>query len=359
MKETMLINIYQEEEILNKILFEFEKKNKDLISALSKEHIKNILILATGSSMNSALSIKYFLEKCLDTVVHIEEPFNYYNYERIDKNIDLIIGISQSGKSTSTIKSIEYIQKNINSKIVILTSNPISPITKYANYILDLNMGIENVGFVTKGFSATLLNLLLFSLHIGKEKGIISLNEFTNKILNLKNIIKVIPIIISKTEKYFEKNQKYFKESERFICIGYGPCVGIAKEFETKFTETVRYPSQGFELEAYMHGPYLESNAKHCIFYLNSQGFLSKRLNNLKEYMQKYVNFSSTIGFGKDEDKDLIFNIKNLEKIDEDLLVLLMVVPIQLLSYRIAYLKGINLEVRIFDDFDKILKSKI
>lgn len=356
MKETMLTNIHQEKDVLSKILIEFEEKNRDLISAISQEKIKNILILATGSSMNSALSIKYFLEKSLDTVVHIEEPFNYYNYEKVDESIDLIIGISQSGKSTSTIKAMEYVQKNTNSKTIVLTSNPTSPITQYTDYILDLNMGIENVGFVTKGFSATLLNMILFSLYVGKEKGNIYLDEFNKKLSTLNEMIELIPTIISKTEKYFEKNQKYFKECERFICIGYGACVGIAKEFETKFTETVRYPSQGFELEAYMHGPYLEANKKHCLFYLNSEGFLSERLNSLKDYMEDYVGFSSVIGFAKDKETDLNFDI---EKMDEDLLVLLMVIPIQLLSYRIAYLKGVNLEIRIFDDFDKVLKSKI
>lgn len=356
MKETMLSNIHQEKDVLKKILIEFREKNRNLISELTKQKIKNILILGTGSSMNSALSIKYFLEKNLDTVVHIEEPFNYYNYEKIDKNIDLIIGISQSGKSASTIKAMEYVQKNTKSKTVVLTSNPTSPITQYTDYILDLNMGIENVGFVTKGFSATLLNILLFSLCIGREKGNVSLDEFNKKLSTLNEMIELIPTIISKTEKYFEKNQKYFKDCERFVCIGYGACVGIAKEFETKFTETVRYPSQGFELEAYMHGPYLEANKKHCLFYLESDGFLSERLNSLKDYMEDYVGFSSVIGFGKDKETDLNFDI---EKIDEDLLVLLMVIPIQLLSYRIAYLKGVNLEVRIFDDFDKVLRSKI
>ncbi|WP_294703427.1 SIS domain-containing protein [uncultured Fusobacterium sp.] len=356
MKETMLTNIHQEKDVLSKILIEFEEKNRDLIFAISQEKIKNILILATGSSMNSALSIKYFLEKSLDTVVHIEEPFNYYNYEKVDGNIDLIVGISQSGKSASTIKAMEYVQKNTNSKTVVLTSNPTSPITQYTDYVLDLNMGIENVGFVTKGFSATLLNMILFSLYIGKEKGNISLDEFNKKLSTLNKMIELVPTVISKTEKYFERNQKYFKDCERFICIGYGACIGISKEFETKFTETVRYPSQGFELEAYMHGPYLEANKKHCLFYLDCEGFLSERLNSLKNYMQDYVGFSSIIGFGKDKEKDLNFDI---EKVDEDLLILLMVIPIQLLSYRIAYLKGVNLEIRIFDDFDNVLKSKI
>lgn len=356
MVETMLSNIYQEREVLNKILAEFEKNNSILIDSIAKLNLNRILILATGSSINSAIATKYFLEKTLNVIVNIEEPFNYYNYEKIDKSIDLVIGISQSGKSTSTIKAMEYIKLHTDVKSIILTSDPISTATKYSDYVLDLNIEIEKVGFVTKGFTATLLNIILFSLYIAKRKNKITANKFMENTTLILNIINYIPLIISKTEEYFERNKDSFEKCKRFICIGYGPSLGIAKEFETKFTETVRYPSQGFELEAYMHGPYLEANKEHCIFYLSSRGKMDERLDNLREYMDKYIGFSTMIGFGSDEERNLIFDIDGL---NEDLLVLLMVVPIQLLSYRIATLKGVNLEVRIFDDFDKVLKSKI
>lgn len=356
-KETMLSNIYQEKDILMKIFNEFEVNNNNILTSLKKDEIKNILILATGSSMNAALSVKYMLEKNLQTVVFIEEPFNYYNYEIDNNNIDLVIGISQSGRSTSTVKALKKIQENVKTKILIVTSDKNSPIVQCSNYILDMNMEIEKVGFVTKGFTATILNFMLFSLYLGKMKGLVSKDKFENALLKLEKVINEIPKIISKTEDYFEENKEIFQNKERFICIGYGPSTGIAKEFETKFTETVRYPSQGFELEAYMHGPYLEANKNHCLFYLDSHGVLSERLILLKNYLNKYVGFSSVIGYGDEKIQNLKFDL--CEEIDENLLVILLVIPIQLLSYRIASLKGVDLEVRIFDDFDKILKSKI
>ncbi|WP_349763286.1 SIS domain-containing protein [Fusobacterium sp. SYSU M8D902] len=356
-KETMLTNIYREKEILEKIFNEFKEKNKDLLFSLKEKQLKNILILATGSSMNAALTIKYTLEENLKTVVFIEEPFNYTNYGMIDNEFDLIIGISQSGRSASTIKALEKIKSKTKAETLVITSNLSSPIVEYSDYILELNMEIENVGFVTKGFTATVLNIILFSLYLGKMKELVSVEKFNNNIFQIKKIIEKIPKIILKTENYFETNKLLLEKGERFICIGYGPSTGIAKEFETKFTETVRYPSQGFELESYMHGPYLEANKKHYIFYLNSKGIFSQRLLLLKQYMEKYVGFSSVIGFAKEDFKNINFELN--EEIDENLLVILLVIPIQILSYRIANLKGINLEVRIFDDFDKVLKSKI
>ena len=99
MKETMLTNILEEEKIFKNIISNFETKNYLLIKELIKIELKNILILATGSSMNAALITKYFISDILNINIEIKEPFNYYNYEKINENIDLVIAISQSGKS--------------------------------------------------------------------------------------------------------------------------------------------------------------------------------------------------------------------------------------------------------------------
>ncbi|MGH2168387.1 glucosamine-fructose-6-phosphate aminotransferase, partial [Enterococcus faecalis] len=73
----------------------------------------------------------------------------------------------------------------------------------------------------------------------------------------LAKAIQEIDSVIYKSEQFWQKTKKELTEGRRFIAIGYGPNIGTAKEFETKFTERVRLPSQGFEVEAYMDGSYL------------------------------------------------------------------------------------------------------
>ena len=157
--ETMLSNIYEEKEVLLKILKEFKEKNLKIVEELKEKNINRILILATGSSMNTAQTTKYFLEEILNCFIEIKEPFNFYNYEKIDNSLDLVIAITQSGKSSSTIEALKYIKENSTIQTLTITSDIKSPVIKYSDLILDLNLGIEKVGFVTKGFSATVLNL--------------------------------------------------------------------------------------------------------------------------------------------------------------------------------------------------------
>ena len=74
----------------------------------------------------------------------------------------------------------------------------------------------------------------------------------------------------------------------------------MAKEFETKFTETVRVPSSGFELEAYMHGPYLEANARHVMLFIEDTP--DARTRALRDYLAPSIGRAFTLTLGDEED---------------------------------------------------------
>lgn len=323
---TMYDYILEEKNVLLNILNNF--KNIDIHDR------KNILIIATGSSKNAALSTKYFMQDILDCKIDIVEPFNYIHYSKIDKNVDLVILITQSGKSASILEAYEYVRKTSSVEILTLTANGNCKLSKESNYFLDLNIGEENVGFVTKGFSATILNLYLLAIENSKIDKI----EYKKE---LYNIINEIPYAIELADKICDENSEILKLCNRFICIAYGDLYGIAKEFETKFIETVRVPSTGYELEQYMHGPYLEANKNHILIFLNIEDENIKRSKMLQRYMENYVNKT--------------FDFKHCTKFSS----LYIASIIQVLSYRVSKLKLIDLEKRIFDDFDEVLKSKI
>lgn len=355
--ETMLGNIYDSEKVLKKIFSQFLENNNYLLKKIQNLKLKKILILGTGSSINAVKASKYFLEEILDIKLYIEEPSVFFNYEKLDTEIDLLISVSQSGKSDSTIKGTLKVKKTLDIPVIVITANSSSPLSKYSELILDLNIGIEQVGFVTKGFSGTILNLYLLFLNLRKLKYPNDTGIVEKHLKDIELLINKIPDVINESNLYFEKNKDILINSNRFLCIGYGSNFGISKEFETKFTEVVRCPSSGFELEEYMHGPYLEANKEHVIFYLDNGDFLSERMYLLKKYMDKYIKFSTIISSEKDESNSIFINIG--DNINKNLLVILFVIPIQILSYKIATNKGINVEKKIFSDFDLILKSKI
>lgn len=350
MMVTMLDYVNEEQATLQKIL-----GNYDFAADANLTDIENVVILATGSSYNACLSAKITFEKLADVSITIEEPYNFNHYGRIGKNIDAVIGVSQSGKSSSTIDAMKNLSAS-EIKRIVLTSDSTSPITQVVDHVIDLQMGIETVGFVTKGFSTTVFQLILLGIKVGIGKGLITPEQLENLKKELSEVIESIEKVIDKTNQFFENHEDELKMGNRYIAIGYGPNWGTAKEFETKFTETVRCPSQGFELESYMHGPYLEADWTHTLFFIETASDNLPRSQSLANYMKKAVGKTYRITTEAVNDRDTL----SLDSpVSELFSQLLLVIPFQILSYKIATAKGIDLSKRIFDDFDQVLKSKI
>lgn len=152
---TMMDYIQEEQATLVEILQGFVPKKEEKRAA-----IENLLILATGSSANACLAAKYAMEKLAQITVTIEEPYHFNHYGHLSKEIETVLAVSQSGKSASTIDAVAQLSKQ-DIYTIGLSSDPESRLAQKVNESIDLGTGIETVGFVTKGYVATVLQLYL------------------------------------------------------------------------------------------------------------------------------------------------------------------------------------------------------
>lgn len=328
MSMTMYDYILEEESVLKKIIREFQEY---------KIQAKRIKIFATGSSNNAANCVKYFMQQRLNCYVEIEEPYNFTHFSKMDDS-DLAIFISQSLHSASIIEAFYKVKRESTAKTILVSANSSSELKNQCDYFLDLNIGEEKVGFVTKGFSATVLNLILLADSSKQCKE------------TLEKIVGQFPKIIKQTNDFIEEHKEILENGKRFSCITYGDLYGVAKEFETKFQETVRKPSSGFELEAYMHGPYLEVDENHILFFLTDQDEIRNRANLLENYLKPSLSFSKEFYIG-----DLLERVEG----EKCMKALAFALVVQILSCQVTKLQGIDLTIRKFDDFDQYLESKI
>lgn len=349
MKPTMMTYIHEEQATLSAML---DRYPHDLPAIKGKS---TWLVLATGSSINAIKSAKYYVENLANVRVTVEEPFHFQHYEKMDTATDLVLGVSQSGESTSTINAIKHIRKSFPVVTYGLTSKLLSELAKTVDHAIDIEIGEERVGYVTKGYVATIFKFMLLGLYTARCNGLITEMQEAEELVKLAIAVKSIPQIIDTTEVFFEKWKDELTASPRFTAIGYGPSVGVIKEMETKFAETIRVPSQGVELEAFMHGPYFEVNGNHRMFFLDTPGEARERLLLLKAYEQKYTDYIYTVKLGESSDeRTLAINAA----VDIFIAPLLMVIPFQILAHHIAEAKGNNLPQRIFTDFGISVKSK-
>ncbi|MFZ3618182.1 SIS domain-containing protein [Leclercia barmai] len=353
MQPTMMTYIEEQPAALEAILRAWPQHLASVETFARQHPVRRLLVLATGSSLNAAMCARYLFEHRFGVLLEIKEPYNFVHYEAIDPHTDMVLVVSQSGKSASTLAAMEKVQA-AGLPVFALTSDPDSPIGRRCNHVLDIHTGIEKVGFVTRGFSATVLNLMLVALTLARAQQQIDDKGTLDYLEALHRLAAAIPDTIARTKAFFERHQSTLQGATRFIAIGEGALTGVAKEFETKFTETVRVPSGGFELEAYMHGPYLEANAEHVMFFIEDAP--NPRLRALRDYMAPAVKQTFLVTLtGEASANTLALNCP----LEHLLSPLLLIIPMQILAWRTACAKGIDLSVRIFDDFDRVLKSKI
>ncbi|OCG20489.1 SIS domain-containing protein [Gilliamella sp. App4-10] len=346
-----------EPEYYQNILDNYQTLFGNTIDLSKVKQLNAIVIFATGSSANAAYGARPFMSKLLKVPVYIEDPSMAANYLYYNDPNTLYFAISQGGESYSTIYLVEQFVNN-NQTIYTLTSNPKSPLYKVSNHVLSMGMPIEEMPYVSVGYSVTILDLMLITLVIGTKTERINQKQFDDLFEQMRNITQSLPQIIKQSKIWVNRYQDLFYHAQRVILIGYGATYGVAREGETKFTETVRNTAFGKELEEYMHGPYLGLHTDDCIIFIEPHGRLVQRAETLKEFLNQYVPNVLTIYSQNTSSLKTIDFCLNIE-CDELLTSLFMTVPIHLLSYQVSQLKGHNLEKSTYPEFDQITKSKI
>ena len=350
---SMLDYIYKESEINQKII-----NHPSLIpnSIYEGKNYRDVVIFATGSSSNAAHSAKHLMQDILSLPVYIKEPSLSINYEENWNSDTLYLAISQGGSSASMIHIVEYLQKrNIN--VYAITSNLESPFAKKAMNVMELGMEIETMPYVTAGYSATIVFLWLLSIELAKNSQIISANQANSYTDAINRVISKIDHIIERTQEWYNTHKAEFIGKNRFVFIGYGATFGSALEAATKFTEILHAPAQGYELEEYMHGPYLGLGKGDLLFLIDSKGKLSQRSLLLRKFLDRHMDKTYVVTLNETpyQEQDLSFGID----IPEHMSSLLLTIPFHIMSYHLSQEMGINLNVSYYPEFDDITKSKI
>lgn len=353
-KDTMRTYIEKEQTVITSVIND-RCDNLDNFMKFVKNNPKNKwYVLSAGSSNNAALSVKYYIERTCNIQVSVLSNYDeiYYGNDNFDDGI--LIGISQSGGSTSTFRAMQACDQ----PGVVITSQKTSLITSNNDVVVDLGIGKETVGYVTLGFTATMVTLILMALEQARIHRYITYTTYEREIEKLFDTVSNIDAVIDLTDEWFSLNKKTMENTEHFVAIGSGSTYGVAKEFDTKFTETVRVPVNPRELDEYMHGPYLQCNENQTIFLLET-GFkeVDEESLKLQSYISKFNKEVYILSVGKNSvvsEKELSFGIQ----CDPLLAPILMVVTIQIYAHEIAEKIKSDYMSDKFSDFGKYMNSK-
>ncbi len=315
---------------------------------LTENDIKNaskIVFTACGSSYYAALAIKYMIETICDIPVITEygSELRYENFP-ISKG-DIFVGISQSGETADTNSALE-IAKAKHAGILSITNVPGSQITAMSDKgVIYTHAGPEIGVASTKAFTAQLLCGLLLAFYIRERTGFVP----HLKDINVENIFsdmvelpKKVEQILSMDEMFKEIAKKYYKSSN-FLYMGRGILYPIALEGALKLKEISYIHAEGYPAGEMKHGPIALVDENMPVLFLLSDNMLApKTISNMEEIKARggkiiaVSDYEPNIG----ELSDLI----KIPKISEVLSPILYTVPLQLLAYHIAELKGTDID---------------
>ena len=282
---TMLDCIRRSPETGKKI-FENAMRNTDVLKEIIPDFkaLNEIVLVGSGSSYNAIMAETAFIEKAAHINTHSYLP-NDFKKKTVYNESALYIFVSQSGTSTLVKEQIIRINE-LGYPTAAVTDDAQSAISTTAKVHIPLEVGYEEFGYRTVGFSATMLTLKMIALRIGLENGNLTREDFDAYIEDGNKALAHHNQVVDDTLAWFEKNREEVKALRSIMYYGSGELRGIAVEGALKLMETPKlYLSIGFEAEDGIHGPCYGFQKGDAILFLNDG-------ENDVEYADSMVRFS-------------------------------------------------------------------
>lgn len=326
----MLKEINEEPEIVKKLLNLYTEngKVKDMFD-ISK--YKNIDIVACGSASFAGQLGKYYIEKYKDIRVNVYFASEYrYQTNFFDKDT-LVILISQSGETADTLASLKLAKENNLDTLAIVNRHE-SSIAREAKYVIYTEAGIEIAVATTKAYLSQVLVLLLLAVKGNKQEE------------EIVNSLKLLPNIFTKyiNEYDYEEIAKVLKNKTNIFYLGRLVDYYLAMEGSLKLKEISYIHSEAFQAGELKHGSIsLIDEDFGVIAVVTDKEISEKTISNLKEVESRGAHIV-TITNIKDDDFSKYKIL--LDDYDGVLNPLLAIIPMQLLAYNVAKLRGCDID---------------
>ena len=345
----MLKEIYDEVTVYENILktyfpnYQIEDLEKSFPNFSKYERIR---IIGCGSAYHAGMVAKNIFENIanMETIV---EMASEYRYKKIFPNPkELVILISQSGETADTLEALRIAKKNHFDTLGIV--NVISSsIARESDNLIYCLAGCEIAVATTKAYAAQVLILNLIAILFAYQKKIIDKETANNYLLDIKKLIKKTKDILKNTEKYQELAKKIYQNDTIFF-IGREIDYAICMEASLKMKEISYIHSEAYPAGELKHGTIsLIENNTPVIGIITKEDIATKTISNLKETKARgakiYIITTNNIyqKYLKDDFYDDIIIIGDINPLLQNLLI---ITPLQLLSYYVAKLRGENID---------------
>ena len=302
-----------------------------------------IIIIGCGTSWHAALIGEYLLEEFAQIPVEVEYASEFrYRKPVIGKN-DVVILISQSGETADTLAAL-HLAKEKGATVLGICNVVGSTLSRETDAGVYTHAGIEIGVASTKAFTAQVTVLTMFALKLAMARKTISVEEYQMLVKELSEIPQKGRLILENSEKIKLIAEKY-KDAVNALYLGRGYLFPVALEGALKLKEISYVHAEGYAAGEMKHGPIaLVDDNLPVIVVAPKDDYYEKIVSNIQEVKARKGNVIAIVTVGDKILKEMVNDSIEIPDSHPAVAPLLSVIPLQLLAYHIALLRGCNVD---------------
>ena len=304
---------------------------------------KRIIITACGTSWHAGLIAMYAIEEFAQIPVEVEYSSEFRYRKPVINKDDVVIAISQSGETADTLAAIQ-LAKEKGAFIFSICNVVGASIPRVSDSGCYTHVGPEIGVASTKAFTAQVTALTMLALCIGKEKGTMTQEKYLAIVRELGQIPDKIERVLGQNKRIADF-AKTFTYAQNFIYLGRGYNFPVAMEGALKLKEISYIHAEGYPAAEMKHGPIaLISQEMPVVVVAPHCGTYEKVVSNIQEIKARKGRVIAVVTEGDELVSKIADYIIEVPETEECLTPLLTVIPLQLLAYHIAVVKGCDVD---------------
>ena len=347
----MLKEIYEQPNVIKDTYRGRLLSNKGIIQMAGVEdnlekflNAERIIIVACGTSWHAGLVAEYVIEEFARIPVEVEYASEFRYRNPIINKKDIVIAISQSGETADTLAAIKLAKEN--GAFVFGVCNVVgSSISRETNAGAYTHAGPEIGVASTKAFTTQITVLTLIALRLAKAKGTMNNSDYHRYLMELEMIPEKVTEALEGTNEMAKKIAKIYKDSPNCLYLGRGYNFPVALEGALKLKEISYIHAEGYPAAEMKHGPIaLIDESMPVIVIAPKMGHYDKVVSNIQEIKSRSGKIIAVVTKGDTQVRELADHVIEIPETSDALSPLLTTIPLQLLSYHIAVLRGCNVD---------------
>ncbi len=300
---------------------------------------RRFVIVGCGTSWHAGLVGEYLLENLARIPVEVEYGSEFRYRNPIIYKDDIVIAISQSGETADTLAAVE-LAKEQGATVLGICNVVGSSIARETHAGVYTHAGPEIGVASTKAFTAQVTVLTMLSLMLGQERETLSYKQFKNMVEELHGIPEKIAKVLKQND-YIKQLAELYKDARNFLYLGRGYLYPVALEGALKLKEISYIHAEGYPAAEMKHGPIaLIDENMPVVFLATKDKIYEKVLNNIEEVKSRGGRVIAIATEGDTVLPKMVDHIIEVPDVPEALAPLVTVVPLQLLAYHAAVLRG-------------------